>query len=86
MDLLKKPSCPWRTDGAIAQQRALSSVTEMEDADTCPAQSRAVCKDCFRWCGGVGGNVAHLAAMADMAAELAMIDITRAWQLRLRLT
>ena len=73
---LEKPLAP-RTDGAIAQQRALYRRSPKWKRPTrSPRKAGRFAKIAFVGAGGVGGNVAHLAAMADMAAELALIDIT----------
>ena len=73
---LEKPLAP-RTDGAIAQQRALYRRSPKWKTPTrAPRKAGRFAKIAFVGAGGVGGNVAHLAAMADMAAELALIDIT----------
>ena len=73
---IEKPLAP-RTDGVIAQQRALYRRSPKWKTPTRTLRKAArFAKIAFVGAGGVGANVAHLAALADMAVELALIDIT----------
>ena len=73
---LERPEPP-RTDGAVSMHRVL-----YRRSPKWVAPSRAPRKACrlgklaLIGAGGVGGNIAHLAAMADIADEVALIDIT----------
>lgn len=72
---LEKQLTP-RTDGAIAQQRALYRRSpKWKTPIRAPRKAGRFAKITFVGAGGVGGNIAHLASIADMAAELALIDI-----------
>ena len=67
---------PPRTDGQVALRRGLyrrSAKWAAPARGTRPA--RRLGKLALVGAGGVGGNVAHLAAMADVAEEIALIDI-----------
>ena len=72
---LEKPQ-PTRTDAAISMQRVLYRRSPKWVA---PVRSkrkvRRLGKLAMIGAGGVGGNVAHLAAMQDIADEIALIDI-----------
>ncbi len=73
---LEKPQTA-RTDGNTVMRRALYKRGAKWVAPKQGAQTRArrFSKIAFIGAGGVGGNVAHLAAIADMADEIALIDI-----------
>ncbi len=67
---------PVKTDGATAMRRALYRRAPKWQAPTrVPRKARRLGKLALIGAGGVGGNVAHLAAMADLAEEIALIDI-----------
>ena len=66
-----------RSDGATAMRRALTRRAPRWTAPTRTSRpARRLEKLALIGAGGVGGNVAHLAAQADLAAEIALIDIT----------
>ena len=72
---LERPA-PHRTDGSVAMRRVLYRrspkwVTPVK----APRKARKLGKLALVGAGGVGGNIAHLAAMRDMAEEIALIDI-----------
>lgn len=72
---LERPQAP-RTDGAVSMQRVLYRRSPKWVAPSCaPRKARRLGKLALVGAGGVGCNVAHLAAMADMADEIALIDI-----------
>ncbi len=73
---LEKPA-PVRSDGATALRRGLHrrSPKWVAPSRAAPTRVRRFSKIAFVGAGGVGGNVAHLVASADMADELALIDI-----------
>ncbi|MEM7190595.1 MAG: malate dehydrogenase [Pseudomonadota bacterium] len=73
---LERPAVK-RTDGATNLRRSLyrrSSRWVAPQAGTA-LQARRIGKLALIGAGGVGGNIAHLAANADLAAEIALIDI-----------
>ncbi len=74
---LEKPAHP-ETDGATALRRSLYRrsprwVTPRASKSTKP---RRLTKLALVGAGGVGANIAHLAAMADIAEDITLIDIT----------
>lgn len=73
---LERPSVK-RTDGATHLRRSLyrRSSRWIAPRTSTSRQSRRIGKLALIGAGGVGGNIAHLAANADMAAEIAMIDV-----------
>lgn len=73
---LPAPVSP-RTDGATALRRGLYRRSPKWVAPRAhkPRGARKLSKLALIGAGGVGGTVAHLAAMADMAHEIALIDI-----------
>lgn len=73
---LEKPAVV-RTDGATTLRRGLHrrSPKWVAPARGAAPRARRFSKIAFVGAGGVGANVAHLAANADMADELALIDI-----------
>lgn len=72
---LARPQPP-RTDGAASMRRALYRRSPKWAAPSrAPRPARRLGKLALIGAGGVGGNVAHLAAMADIADEIALIDI-----------
>ena len=72
---LERPAPP-RTDGATALRRALYRRAPRWQAPArAPRRARRFEKLALVGAGGVGGTVAHLAAMQDIAAEIALIDI-----------
>lgn len=72
---LEKPT-PARTDGVTAMRRALyRRAPKWAAPSRAPRKARRLSKLALVGAGGVGGNVAHLAAMHDMADEIALIDI-----------
>lgn len=66
-----------KTDGATALRRILHKRSPRFMAPSRAAQPKArrFTKLALVGAGGVGGTIAHLAAMADMAHEIALIDI-----------
>ena len=67
---------PPRTDGAVSMRRVLYRRSPKWVAPSrAPRDARKLGKLALIGAGGVGGNVAHLAAMADIASEIALIDI-----------
>ncbi|MEL7152655.1 MAG: NAD(P)-binding domain-containing protein [Pseudomonadota bacterium] len=66
-----------KTDGNTAMRRALTRRAPRWVAPRASQakQPRLLRKLALIGAGGVGGNIAHLAANADMAAEIALIDI-----------
>jgi malate dehydrogenase len=67
---------PMRTDGATSMRRTLyRRAPKWQAPSRAPQKARRLGKLALVGAGGVGGNIAHLAAMADMAAEIALIDI-----------
>ena len=67
---------PVRTDGATAMRRTLYRRSPKWQAPSrAPRKARRLGKLALIGAGGVGGNIAHLAAMHDMAEEIALIDI-----------
>lgn len=72
-------SAPVRTDGATAMRRVLyrRSARWVAPARTDQPRARRFSRLVLIGAGGVGGNVAHLAANADMADEIVLIDIAR---------
>ena len=68
---------PVRTDGATTLRRALYRRSAKWVAPSRSSQPKAqrFAKLALIGAGGVGGNIAHLAANADMADEIALIDI-----------
>ncbi|MEX0306953.1 MAG: malate dehydrogenase [Ruegeria sp.] len=72
---LEKPQ-PTRTDAAVSMQRVLYRRSPKWVAPVrAKRKVRRLCKLALIGAGGVGGNVAHLAAMQDIADEIALIDI-----------
>ncbi len=72
---LEKPQPP-RTDAAVSMQRALYRRSPKWVAPVREKRkARRLGKLALIGAGGVGGNVAHLAAMQDIADEIALIDI-----------
>jgi malate dehydrogenase len=72
---LEKPAPP-RTDGAVALRRGLYRRAPKWVAPSRGARpARRIGKLALIGAGGVGGTVAQLAAQADMAEEIALIDI-----------
>ena len=72
---VEKPA-PVRTDGANAMRRALYRRSPKWVAPSRTARkARRLGKLALVGAGGVGGNIAHLAAMSDIANEIALIDI-----------
>jgi malate dehydrogenase len=71
---LEQPQ-PLKTDGATAMRRAMYKRSARWVAPK-PAhrKARRFGKLALVGAGGVGGNIAHLAANADMAEEIALID------------
>lgn len=68
---------PPRTDGSVSMRRVLYRRSPKWVAPSCvPRKARRLGKLALIGAGGVGGNIAHLAAMADIADEIALIDIT----------
>ncbi len=75
---LELPS-PARTDGATAMRRVLyrRSARWVTPAKNPRPQARRFTRLALVGAGGVGSNVAQLAANADMADEIVLIDIAR---------
>lgn len=72
---LERPQ-PARTDAAISMQRVLYRRSPKWVAPVrAVGKARRLGKLALIGAGGVGGNVAHLAAMQDLADEIALIDI-----------
>ncbi len=72
---LEKPQ-PTRTDATISMQRVLYRRSPKWVAPMrAKRKARRLGKLALIGAGGVGGNVAHLAAMQDIADEIALIDI-----------
>ena len=72
---VEKPA-PVRTEGANAMRRALYRRSPKWVAPSRTARkARRLGKLALVGAGGVGGNIAHLAAMSDIANEIALIDI-----------
>lgn len=71
------PPAPMQTDGHTVSRRVLYKRNPKWIApDRKPTRTaRRFTKIALIGGGGVGGNIAHLAAMADMADEIALIDI-----------
>ena len=69
---------PQNSDGKTATYRSLyrRGAKWMSPAKTQGKRARRFSKIACVGAGGVGGNVAHLAANADMADEIVLIDIT----------
>ncbi len=67
-----------RTDGATALRRGLyrRSAKWVAPGKALRSRPQRFNKIALVGAGGVGGNIAHLAANADMAAEIALIDIS----------
>lgn len=69
---------PARTDGATAMRRGLyRRAPKWQAASRAPRKARRLGKLALIGAGGVGGNIAHLAAMRNIAEEIALIDIAR---------
>lgn len=67
---------PVRTDGATSMRRALYRRSPKWQAPSrAPAKARKLGKLALIGAGGVGGTVAHLAAMGNIADEITLIDI-----------
>ena len=75
---LERPA-PVRTDGNTAMRRAIyrRSPGWIAPARTVQFQARRFSRLALIGAGGVGSGIAHLAATADMADEIALIDIAR---------
>ncbi|KMW59318.1 Malate dehydrogenase [Candidatus Rhodobacter oscarellae] len=73
---LERPA-PVKTDGTTAMRRLMYKRSARWVAPRRGAilPARRFSKLALVGAGGVGGNIAHLAAMADMADEIALIDI-----------
>ena len=73
---LEKPAVV-ETDGAKAMTRGLyrRSSRWVSPHKSAPRQQRRFSKLALVGAGGVGGNIAHLAAMQNMADEITLIDI-----------
>jgi malate dehydrogenase len=73
---LERPAPP-AVDGAAAMARGLyrRAPRWMAPRPTAPRSARRLAKLGLIGAGGVGANVAHLAANADLAAEIALVDI-----------
>ncbi len=68
---------PVRTDGATSMRRSLYRRSPKWTAPSrTPRKARRLGKLALIGAGGVGSNIAHLAAMSDMAEEITLIDIT----------
>lgn len=68
---------PPRTDGSVSMRRVLYRRSPKWVAPSrVPRKARRLGKLALIGAGGVGGNIAHLAAMEDIADEIALIDIT----------
>lgn len=67
---------PVRTDGNTSLRRVLYRRSPKWQAPSRqPRKARRLGKLALIGAGGVGGNIAHLAAMRDMAEEITLIDI-----------
>lgn len=67
---------PPRTDGKTAMRRTLYRRAPRWTAPSrAPRPARKLGKLALVGAGGVGGNIAHIASMRDMAEEIALIDI-----------
>ena len=67
---------PVRTDGKTAMRRSLyRRAPKWQAPSRAPRQARRLGKLALIGAGGVGGNIAHLATMADIAEEIVLIDI-----------
>ena len=67
---------PVRTDGKIAMRRSLyRRAPKWQAPSRAPRKARRLGKLALIGAGGVGGNIAHLATMADIAEEIVLIDI-----------
>ncbi len=75
---LERPA-PARTDGATAMRRVLyrRSARWVAPVRTTRARVRRFSRLALIGAGGVGSNIAHLAANEDMADEIVLIDIAR---------
>lgn len=72
---LERPA-PVRTDGATSMRRVLYRRSPKWRAPSrAPRPARRLGKLALVGAGGVGGNIAHLAAMRGMAHEITLIDI-----------
>ena len=73
---VEKPTSP-RTDGMTSMRRGLyrRSPKWVAPARTTSSKARRFGKITLVGAGGVGSNIAHLAANADIADEIALIDI-----------
>ncbi len=73
---IERPA-PHRTDGATMARRAMyRRAARWVAPNTAPhAEARRLKKLALIGAGGVGGNIAHLAANADIAEEVTLIDI-----------
>ncbi|MEP4198312.1 MAG: malate dehydrogenase [Aliishimia sp.] len=72
---LEQPT-PVRTDGPTSMRRSLYRRAPKWSAPVPPQRkARKLGKLALVGAGGVGGNIAHLASMGDMAAEIVLIDI-----------
>ena len=72
---LERPA-PVRTDGATSMRRVLYRRSPKWRAPSrAPHPARRLGKLALVGAGGVGGNIAHLAAMRGMAHEITLIDI-----------
>jgi malate dehydrogenase len=72
---LERPA-PVRTDGATSMRRVLYRRSPKWRAPSrAPRAARRLGKLALVGAGGVGGNIAHLAAMRGMAHEITLIDI-----------
>ncbi len=67
---------PVQTDGATSMRRTLyRRAPKWQAPSRSPRKARRLGKLALVGAGGVGGNIAHLAAQADMAEEITLIDI-----------
>ena len=67
---------PVRTDGATSMRRSLyRRAPKWQAPSRAPRKAQRLGKLALIGAGGVGGNIAHLAAQADMVREIALIDI-----------
>lgn len=67
---------PVRTDGATSMRRTLyRRAPKWQAPSRAPRKAQRLGKLALIGAGGVGGNIAHLAAQADMAQEIVLIDI-----------
>ncbi len=75
---IERPA-PVRTDGTTAMRRVLyrRSARWAAPARTVQPRARRFSRLAIVGAGGVGGNIAHLAANADIAEEIVLIDIAR---------